>query len=103
MGIYTPFRANAIGNNIIVPAQAGKVIAVTGVFFQASLLSTFVLRDGTSGSNLTGQMTFAVGGGLNLPDPGSGIALFETSAGNPLVIQHSLLGDVGGAIVFQYV
>ncbi len=101
--MYIPFRVNSFGNNFIVPAQSGKSVEVYGIFFQANALTSFKLVDGTSGPDLIGQVTYLVGGGLNLPDPGTNVVMFKTSVGEGLNLKiTSLTGDIGGAMVYQY-
>ena len=95
---YVPFTCSA-GTTEIISAVTDNYIDIHGIFFQCSILGTVTLKSDTN--NLTGAMSFAGGGGLNLPANLSN-ALFRCNLSEAFVITLTGLGATcSGAIMYQ--
>lgn len=87
------------GENTIVSAVTGFRIRVCGIVVNASGTVNLVWRDGASGTDLSGDMNFQAREGYTafLPPPSF---LFETTAGNALILNLSGAVAVDGWITY---
>ena len=103
--MYTKLTASGAGSTTVIAAPgSGYKVVVYGVFLQCSATSTVTLRSGTSSAgDLTGGMSFLVGGGLCLPYSG-GFVLFETGDNEALtLVLAGLAPACGGGVIYDVV
>ena len=94
---YAEIDVASAGDNTIVAAVTGKKIRV----LQYSLVcsdATTVQWKSSGGSTLSGDMSFAANGGISSAFSPSG--LFETVAGEALVLNLSAGNPVSGHLVY---
>ena len=93
-----PINFAASGDNVIVPAVAGKFIWMHRLFFIVTAATSITVKDGIGGAALTGPLPFSAGGDMVLDD--SGDAWFKTSAGIALVLDSLNAVQVSGTVWF---
>jgi len=93
---YADIDVASAGDNTIVAAVTGKKIRVLQYALVVSAATTVIWKSGTT--PITGDMPFAANGGISSPFSPSG--LFETSAGEALVLNLSAGNPVSGHLVY---
>lgn len=89
------FSVSTIGDNIIVPAVAGKKLEIYRIILQSTGAQNMAFKDGAA-TSLTGVMDFAALSGIVL-DPTS-LPWFEISAGNDFILNLSANTKVSGKV-----
>jgi len=82
----------------IVPASANKVIRVLGFEMMANVANQVNFQTGTAGADLTGVHYLAASGGLVCGYQPTG--WFQTAAGDGLVLELAVAGNIGGSISY---
>ena len=93
---YAKIDVASAGDNTIVAAVTGKKIRVLQYALVVAAETTVIWKSGTTA--ITGDMTFAANGGISTPF--SPIGLFETAAGEALVLNLSASNPVSGHLVY---
>ena len=95
----TPISFVVTGDNVIVPAVAGKLITVIGLVLSVSAATNLTFKDGAS-NLLSGAMSLAVGIPLVLPvDPT--VDWYSTSSGSTsLIVNQSGTAQVSGTVFY---
>lgn len=93
---YADIDVASAGDNTIVAAVTGKKIRVLQYALVVSAATTVIWKSGTTA--ITGDMSFAANGGISSSFSPSG--LFETAAGEALVLYLSASNPVSGHLVY---
>lgn len=99
--LVSPISISGVGNKVVIPGIEGQSILVVGLYFQCGVATTITVKSGTT--EITGPMTFATGGGLQLPFT-TVLAYYYCPPGEDLIFGCTgLTGSAGGQIwYFQY-
>lgn len=95
---YAPIAATASGNATVVPAVAGKKVRVLEYALVTSAAAAVKFTDAAGGAGLTGVLTLGANGGIGAAF--CPVGLFETSAGNALVLNVGATATVGGHLAY---
>ena len=94
-----PINFAASGDNVIIPAVAGKFIWMYRILFVVGAATSLTFIDGTPGGTvLSGAFPFSAGGSMVLDD--SGDAWYMTTPGNALVLNNLGAVQVSGTVWF---
>lgn len=89
-----------IGDNVLVAGNPSTpTIEIVELVLQCGAATTLIIRSGSN--DLTGSMTFATGGGLNLPNSGQGPHLLASDGDSLIIRIASLVGSFGGYLVYN--
>ncbi len=94
--------ASSSGDNQLVPAIAGKRIAVYGYVLLAASAVTVRFESGAGGTALSGQMAIGVNGGIAAP-LSCDKAWMITAAGQALNLELSSAVSVAGHMTYDYI
>lgn len=97
--IIAPIDVSSLGDNVVIAGNSSTpTIQVVGLFFQCNIATTLYFKAGST--SLTGSMSFAASGGLNLINNGT-IVYFQANDGDNFIVHLSgLTGQVGGAVMY---
>lgn len=97
-----PIVASTSGDNIILPAVAGKRYKILAYILSSSGTNDIVWKSGTTA--LSGSMNMVAGGtiAVHLGDqwPSGGLPVLTTSLGDAFIISLSASNVVGGHITY---
>jgi hypothetical protein len=99
-----PFTANALGDNVIIPADPNKpTIEIVELVFQCGAATTVQMMAGSGGgaTPLTGPMPFTTGGNLNLSNNGQGPHLVVTGGADFVFNLSGTTGTCGGFVLYN--
>lgn len=98
-----PFRElsvdiSAAGDNVVIPAEVGRIISVYKVFLVFAAAVDITPKDGVGGTPFSGDLEMLTSGSIVLDY--DGYAWFTTTAGNDFVLSLSAMVNVSGRIYF---
>ena len=93
---YAKIDVASAGDNTIVAAVAGKKIRVLQYALVVGAATTVIWKSGSTA--ISGDMSFDANSGIS--SPFSPVGLFETAAGEALVLNLSAANPVSGHLVY---